>query len=353
MVACARLLALCAVLAAIAVPAITSAQEESASSSTPVYFEETGQVLSGPFLDAWFLVGGPDRTGFPVSPPVKVDGKWTQWFEYARLEVEAETYAEADPQAVVAAQLGSDYARRMGYVSAHPAFKPVGGAGEGAAFFEETGHSLANGFLDAYNIGTNADRLGLPISEEFSFNGTIYQFFERGAMSWTSATGTILVPVGTLDAILHGKLGAKAERPEGADLYSPGFFALRGQYPGERWIEVNLSTYTLTAWVEDTPVMSTLVVTGAPISPTVTGEFRVYWKLESQTMSGVGADGVSYEQPDVPDVMYFFEDWAIHGAYWRSGFGYAASHGCVNVPLQEAQWLYEWASVGTRVVVHH
>ncbi|MEZ4569293.1 MAG: L,D-transpeptidase [Thermomicrobiales bacterium] len=109
----------------------------------------------------------------------------------------------------------------------------------------------------------------------------------------------------------------------------------------------------MTAWADQTPVMSTLVVTGAPISPTVSGsEFNVYWKLPSQTMSGTGADGVYYEQPDVPSVMYFFQDWAIHGAYWRNGFGYAASHGCVNVPLQQAEWLYSWASVGTHVVVH-
>ena len=337
---------------AVLAPTVGFAQTDSPSTSDPVYFEETGQVIAGAFLDAWFLVGGPDRTGYPVSPPVKLDGNWVQWFEYARLEVAAGSYAQAVPDQVVSADLGTSYAERMGYMHAHPAFRPVDGAGEGAEFFEESSHSIANGFLDAYYTESNAERLGLPISEEFSLNGTTYQFFERGAMSWTQATGTILVPLGTQDAILRGKLGSRADMPDRAEIYSPGFFALRGQYPGERWIEVNLSNYTLTAWVGETPVMSTLIVVGAPISPTVSGEFRVYWKLRSQTMAGVGVDGVRYEQPDVPDVMYFFEDWAIHGAYWRNGFGYAASHGCVNVPLQEATWLYEWASVGTRVVVH-
>ena len=346
------LIALVAVFAALASPLVGSAQTNSESQSIPVYFEETGQVLSGAFLDSWFLVGGPDRTGFPVSPPVKVDDKWVQWFEYARLEVAADTYSQARHENVSLAHVGRSYAGTFGYVGTHPAFDPIGSAGEGAEFFEATGHSLANGFLEAYHQANNAERLGLPISEDFSIRGTNYQFFELGAMSWTQATGTVLVPVGTMEAMLEGVLGVRAEMPANADVYTPGFFALRGKFPGERWIEVNISTYTLTAWVGQTPVMSTLVVTGAPISPTVVGEFQVYWKLDSQTMSGVGPDGVAYEQPDVPAVMYFFEDWAIHGAYWRSGFGYAASHGCVNVPLQEADWLYEWATVGTRVVVH-
>jgi lipoprotein-anchoring transpeptidase ErfK/SrfK len=50
--------------------------------------------------------------------------------------------------------------------------------------------------------------------------------------------------------------------------------------------------------------------------------------------------------------MYFFEDYAIHGAYWRNSFGYAPSQGCVNVPVDVAAQLWEWAPTGTRVVVH-
>lgn len=346
-----RLIVGVVVLMAALMPAFGLAQEEGGESSL-VYFEETGQVLSGPFLDAWFLVGGPDRTGLPVSAPLKIGDNWVQWFEYARMEVAAESYTEADPSSVALGNIGSSYAERFGYIQSHPAFRAVGGASADAQYFQETSHSLGNAMLDAHNNGSNAEHLGIPISEEFKINGSTYQFFEFGALSWSAEAGTEMVPVGTLEAMLHGRLGNRIDKPEGADTYSPDFFALRGQYPGERWIEINLSTHTLTAWDGDTPVMSSLVVTGAPISPTVEGEFRIYWKLPSQTMSGVGADGVRYEQADVPSVMYFFEDWAIHGAYWRNGFGYAASHGCVNLPLQQGAWLYDWASVGTRVVVH-
>ncbi|HLT20618.1 MAG TPA: L,D-transpeptidase [Thermomicrobiales bacterium] len=345
------IIALLALFAALFTPTAATAQD--AASGQVVYFEETGQVMSGAFLDAWFLHGGPDRTGFPVTAPIKIGDNWVQWFEYARFEVTAENYGDAEADAVRAEPVGRSYAERFGYAHRHPAFQPVEGAGEGARFFEETGHSVANAFLDTYESGNNAEYLGLPISQEFSINGTTYQFFEYGALSWTSETGTQYVPVGTLEAMLHGTLGNRVERPEGADVYAPGFFALRGQYPGERWIEVNLSTYTLTAWAGNTPVMSSLVVIGAPLTPTIPGEFRIYWKLPSQTMEGVSPYSGPYRQEDVPHVMYYVDDWAIHGSYWRSSFGYAASNGCVNLPLAEAAWLYDWAPIGTRVVVHY
>ena len=99
-------------------------------------------------------------------------------------------------------------------------------------------------------------------------------------------------------------------------------------------------------------VLQSAIVTGASVSPTAQGEFHINWKLESQTMEGVGWDGTPYRQEDVPWVMYFYQDFAIHGAYWRNGFGYAASHGCVNLPVDVAQELWNWAPSGTRVVVH-
>jgi lipoprotein-anchoring transpeptidase ErfK/SrfK len=120
----------------------------------------------------------------------------------------------------------------------------------------------------------------------------------------------------------------------------------------ERWIDVNLSTQTLVAYEGDTPVFNTLVSSGLPQWPTVTGQFRTYMKYESQTMNGYLL-GYDYFLPDVPYVMYFFEDYAIHGTYWHSSFGTPMSHGCVNVSTPDAGWLFEWAPVGTLVNVRY
>lgn len=117
---------------------------------------------------------------------------------------------------------------------------------------------------------------------------------------------------------------------------------------GERWIDVNLSAQRLTAYVGSTAVRSTLVSTGLPSTPTVTGSYRIYVKYTSATMSGPG-----YYRANVPYVMYFYRGYSIHGTYWHSNFGSPMSHGCVNLPTSEAQWLFNWASVGTLVRVHY
>jgi lipoprotein-anchoring transpeptidase ErfK/SrfK len=52
--------------------------------------------------------------------------------------------------------------------------------------------------------------------------------------------------------------------------------------------------------------------------------------------------------------MYFTNrGHAIHGTYWHNNFGAVMSHGCVNLPLEFAEWLYAWAPVGVRVEIHH
>ncbi len=117
---------------------------------------------------------------------------------------------------------------------------------------------------------------------------------------------------------------------------------------GGRWIDVNLSAQRLTAYVGNTPVRSTLVSTGLPATPTPTGRFSIYVKYVSTTMSGPG-----YYLTNVPYTMYFYRGYGLHGTYWHANFGRPMSHGCINLPTSEAQWLFSWASVGTPVSIHY
>ncbi len=127
--------------------------------------------------------------------------------------------------------------------------------------------------------------------------------------------------------------------------------------PGEKWIDINLSSYTVTAYEGATPVLQSPMIAGAPLTPTVTGEYSVWAKVPTQTMRGDNVDGTKYETPNVPWILYFHGGYATHGAYWRSSFGYDAgaggSHGCVNMPVDSAKSLYDWASVGTKVLSHY
>lgn len=65
-----------------------------------------------------------------------------------------------------------------------------------------------------------------------------------------------------------------------------------------------------------------------------------------------GQEDQYYDLPGVPWNLYFTYDGdVIHGAYWHNSFGQKWSHGCVNMPPQIAKKLYEWAVVGTPVIV--
>lgn len=121
---------------------------------------------------------------------------------------------------------------------------------------------------------------------------------------------------------------------------------------GEKWIDVDLTTQTLTAYEGKTVVLRTAVSTGRADHPTVVGTFRTYIKYPKQRMVG-GHGEDRYDLPNVPDVMYFYRDYALHGTYWHTNFGTPMSAGCVNVPLEEAAWLYDWAPLGTKVVTHY
>lgn len=119
-----------------------------------------------------------------------------------------------------------------------------------------------------------------------------------------------------------------------------------------KWIDINISTQTITAYQGNTPLKSVLVSTGVSWHPTPVGHYKVYMKIQSQTMSGgVGAE--AYYLPNVPWVMYFAGANAIHGTYWHHNFGHPMSHGCVNLTIDDAKWFYNWAEIGTPVITHY
>jgi lipoprotein-anchoring transpeptidase ErfK/SrfK len=164
-------------------------------------------------------------------------------------------------------------------------------------------------------------------------------------------------------AQLIGPVGPFPPESQVAASVDQALLAHQPAYPGEKWIEVNVTTQQMTAWEGDVPVMSFTVSTGLPNTPTVLGKFNIYWKLKSTLMVGP-----NYYLPEVPYTMYFYAGYALHGTYWHNNFGQPMSHGCVNLETGNAQKLFEWAdpifpsgqtevvasvdNPGTLVVVH-
>jgi hypothetical protein len=137
---------------------------------------------------------------------------------------------------------------------------------------------------------------------------------------------------------------------------SVGTFAVRcprvAPPTGEKWLEVDLGDQHMTAWQGDFRVADKMVSTGKPGFNTPPGTFFINLKFETEHMSQC-QNGECWDIPDVPWVMYFTNDGvAFHGAYWHNDFGHPRSHGCVNLPVSFAKWLYEWAPLGTRVWIH-
>jgi len=121
-----------------------------------------------------------------------------------------------------------------------------------------------------------------------------------------------------------------------------------------RWIDINLEEQTLAIYDGGELVYATLIASGTDPYWTRPGLFQIYEKKESETMSGAFEADRSdfYYLEDVPWTMYFDGKRALHGAYWRTLFGYEQSHGCVNLSIGDSRWLYDWAREGDWVYVY-
>ena len=123
---------------------------------------------------------------------------------------------------------------------------------------------------------------------------------------------------------------------------------------GEKWIDVNLSTQTLRAYEGNQAVYTARVSSGVAWYPTPAGTFRIQRKYRYDDMTGGSrARGDYYYLPNVPYCMYYYAGYALHGTFWHNNFGTPMSHGCTNLSIPDAAWLFNWAPLGTKVVNHY
>jgi hypothetical protein len=227
-------------------------------------------------------------------------------------------------------------------------------------------------------VGHDDEPRKLPLA--FVLRGTNrYTFSDKGPKKGDAVPRWAIIP-------LTGKAPAPEQR--GFSETSEGYF-LRDEHvtvtkpgppppglkPGEKWIDVNLSTQSLVAFEGDKPVFATIVSTGrhddndsTKDHRTPSGNFRVREKHISNTMDDDTASDGPYSIEDVPWVMYFEKGYALHGAFWHSSFGKEHSHGCINMQPFDARQIFRWIgptlpegwhavratpeNEGARVIVH-
>jgi len=361
-----------------------AAAQSSWSPPVTVYIPETGQSLDQLFLDLWRNSGGASSFGYPITPEITLEnGHIVQYLQYARFEYWPE--GDANGQTVHLGKIGEELrpitVQRSLIATNQPgesmallesarqmkAWLPVEASKvdtsrDDLVYVEATKHTVSGGFLSFWQNTGGDSYLGNPITEEYQLDGATFQVFERGQLTVTTDGEVQLVPVGE---ILAGKYGLDTQPIAQGNLptYSEDLFVAppepepvvevaQAAPTGEIWIDINLSYEYMTVYQGNTVLLETYISSGRPGFDTPPGTFYINSKLPVQDMEGV-LGGEYYNVPSVPDVMYFTDvGHAIHGAYWHNNFGTPMSHGCINMPLDAAAYLYSIAPIGTRVEIH-
>jgi hypothetical protein len=325
-----------------------------------IYFPQTGHHLSNRsgFLNHWRANGQLHIFGYPLTEELVEDGRIVQYFERARFEYHPEH--AGTPAQVQLGLLG----REMLAIQGMPG--PIEDPQNGSYYFPETGHTLWGEFRAFWEQRGGLPVFGYPLSETVDEAGRSVQYFERAkfvyypedlAGFFQSMQASNGFNLNTLFEIQLGDLGRQVAAHRGISM-APTF-----QLPGtlvwdpaiwERRIEVSLGEQWLSAYEGDLLVFRAPVATGRDGFNTPVGDYAIYSKYDMQRMAGC-MGGECWDVPNIPWVQYVVGGVALHGTYWHNnhGTGVRPSHGCINLRIEDAQWLYEWADVGTRVVISY
>jgi len=126
-------------------------------------------------------------------------------------------------------------------------------------------------------------------------------------------------------------------------------------------IVISLSRQVLTAYQDGNAILTTFVATGRPQLPTPPGVYHIFARYSPYQMISPWSYGSPWWYPPswTNWAMEFIRGgYFIHDAPWRSWYGpganlYNGTHGCVNVPYSPMATLWNWAPIGTTVVVQY
>ncbi len=120
--------------------------------------------------------------------------------------------------------------------------------------------------------------------------------------------------------------------------------------PESKNILVDTKNQILIAYEDNIPVMISAISSGKFSDDlnlsTPIGEYSINYKRPSRHM--VHSDKVGINDSalyGVPWVSYFTNSGiAFHGTYWHNDYSQPHSHGCVNMPIHAAHWIYLWTN---------
>lgn len=220
---------------------------------------------------------------------------------------------------------------------------------------------FAGWFVFSHHFNKTKNLAELAVAKEHDGTDAFLNQVKKSEGEWIENAGTPIFDNQTLAVVPPKPREDKTAMVLGSHTAADG---------SEKWIEVDISDQKLYGWEGDRKVHDFPISSGRPGYDTVQGEFRIWRKVRSQTYRGGSkARGDYYYLPNVPYSLFFYEAYAIHGAYWHNDFGIKRrSSGCVNLSIPNAEKIYNWAgpampagagalnassdNPGVRVVVH-
>ena len=314
------------------------------------FFPETGHSLAYGFLDYWQRHGGLYVFGYPISEEFTENGLTVQYFERARFEWHPEH--RGTEFEVLLGRLGADYAASRG-VSTAPvpkdsdaisAFPGLLDPDWGKAIRTHDGAVFGAITADVLNI-RSAPRLDAPTV------GTTYYRHPVAIRAIVEGDPVDGIPVWY--QIGDGRYVAAA-------WVRPLVPAAPPQIYGGRWVDVNLSNFYAVAYEGSRPVYVAIITAGRD-GKTPIGVFNVQYRVRNETMDSATI-GIQKGQPgyyyleNVQFTQYFKDGgYAIHENYWTppSAFGGFGSNGCIGLLLPDAEWFWNFLSVGSVVAIHY
>ena len=340
-----------------------------------VWVETSGQTIDQTFLTTWRT--NSDLLGQPISREfrdrmkldrVKTRERTVQYFENFAL-VSTTDDKRGDDWNVRALPLGAEAleldAKRLKGTKLATSGDCDGYDEATCRAFKSTGFTVKNGFKAFWEGHQGEQLIGAPLSEEFlAKDGWTTQYFENGVLLWKQESGVVSRAVGKEAAKRKGVRTEGRAQPADVPVYSEALFTPPvevttpvGPGPvqgGDKEVVVSISEQYMWAYENGVVVIESYVSTGTAETvevETPIGNWSVLTKVPMQTMEGT-INGEYYRVEDVPNILYFDNlGNALHGTYWHNNFGTPMSHGCVNLPLDVAEFVYNWAYVGMPVTV--
>jgi lipoprotein-anchoring transpeptidase ErfK/SrfK len=377
--------------------------EDLGQTGIQAYVSASQHSVRGYLLDYWRANGGPSVYGNPITEPfASQNGFYSQafaggvmqyipdlvWTDAASVTLMPIAKTVLDDQVGTFTRSGrrgggGGDRNKIAFTAVPAGSKTAQNTiNNGGSYIDASAHTLSGAIADWYNTHEGASYLGNPVTEPVTERGVTIQYFDGAAVMQNSGGEVYLAPV-VQEHAASLKLDTTPVAQGNMPAYSEELFWTEDNpYPqgdpnsaGRKLIEVNTTTETMNVYQGSTLVLTSLVSTGLAPNFTAAGTFHVRYKLPKTDMAGtISADGkvdalgqaasdqakagdlpgqTGWIVPDVPDVMYFnSEAEALHGAYWHNNFGNPMSHGCVNLPLDVAHFMFGWAPVGTEVWIH-